>query len=697
MTAFDTDQNLLFGALALQLGFVDREELAWAVEVWSRDRANDLGQVLLRQKALGVGRHALVEALVREQLKEHGGDACKAVEAVRSVGAVLREMTHLAAPDPYATEVPAPADGADFFTTVPEVPAEQPLPPAERSGILDYEILAEVGRGGMGVVYKARQKSLKRLVALKMILSGAHAGTEELARFHTEAEAVARLQHPNIVQIYEIGEHGGRPFLALEFVDGGSLADRLREAPLAPGPAARLLETLARAVHDAHRQGVVHRDLKPANILLGSPSPPTPRPRSGGEGSNPPPLAPSGRGAGSEGLATPKITDFGLAKRLDEDQQRTRTGAILGTPCYMAPEQAQGRVHEVGPLTDVYALGALLYECLTGRPPFQGATPLDTMDQVLKDEPVPPRRLQPQLPRDLETICLKCLEKDPRKRYASALDLADDLARFRAGASIRARPMGPLERVGRWCRRNPVPAGLLLAVTLGGAVGVGYLTWLSNYLVRYSAEHGAAEQSRMFNEVNAFYSAHVVERVRGSDVDPTNRGAAPDRTIPLPATFTIELGEQISRHSAQRGESGTQVRLYSNDPFPGRRDRPPPDAFEREALAFLQKHPDQAFRRREELDGRPVLRYATAQVLKKSCLGCHNDPSTGSPRVDWKVGDVRGALEIIRPLDEDYAETRKGLDVAFWLVGGVVGGVLVVFSLVVLVGGRRRAAGTTPA
>jgi tRNA A-37 threonylcarbamoyl transferase component Bud32 len=539
-----------------------------------------------------------------------------------------------------------------------------------------YEVLGELGRGGMGVVYKARQTSLKRLVALKMVLAGVHAGAEELARFHAEAEAAAHLQHPHIVQIHEIGEHEGRPFLALEFVDGGSLADRLRDTPLAPQPAARLLETLARTIHYAHQQGVVHRDLKPANVLLAGS-----RAEDPGAGEPPPSFRPA------PGALTPKITDFGLAKRLDEDSHQTHTGEILGTPCYMAPEQAAGWVREVGPATDVYALGAILYEMLTGRPPFKGVTPLDTVAQVLADDPVPPRRLQPKVPRDLETICLKCLQKDPKKRYHSALALADDLGLFLAGAPIRARPMGRAERAWRWCRRNPVPAGLLLAVTLGGAVGMGYLAVLSDSLVKYSAIQGAREESTMFDEANKFYSARVVDRARGA-VGVTNHYREQAHAIPVPATFTIELGEQISADQKR----GMQVRLYSDYPFPGREDRQL-DEWEERALHHLNENPGGEVAEFVTYGDRYVLRYATPRLMQKSCLTCHNDPATGSPKTDWNVGDVRGVLEIIRPLDGDIAATHSGLGRTFWLVGGVFGGVLLLVSVVLILGNRRRGSG----
>jgi WD40 repeat protein len=292
----------------------------------------------------------------------------------------------------------------------------------------------------MGVVYRARQTSLNRVVALKMILAGAHAGPDDVARFRAEAEAAARLQHPNIVQIHEVGEHRGLPYFSLEFCAGGSLAARLDGTPLSARDAAALVTVLARAVQAAHDAGVVHRDLKPANVLLAADG-------------------------------TPKITDFGLAKRLDGPGGQTRTGAVLGTPSYMAPEQAGGKTREIGPAADVYALGAILYELLTGRPPFRAETSLDTVLQVLADEPVPPGRLVPKLPRDVETICLKCLQKEPARRYPSAAALADDLQAYLDGRPIAARPVGRVERGWRWCRRNPALAGSGVVVALVLVVG----------------------------------------------------------------------------------------------------------------------------------------------------------------------------------------------------------------------------------
>ena len=348
-----------------------------------------------------------------------------------------------------ATIPPAPLTSSG---PPPSQPAQgsRPSQPAEVH-VAGYEILGELGRGGMGVVYKARQTRLNRLVALKMILAGGHAGEAELARFRTEAEAIARLQHPNIIQVYEISEHEGKPFFSLEFCSGGSLDRKLDGTPWKPRQAAKLMETLARAMHAAHEQHVVHRDLKPANILLS-------------------PLSAGGEGSGVRRVGSPKITDFGLAKKLDEEGV-TGTGAMMGTPSYMSPEQA-GESKTVGPATDIYSLGAMLYELLTGRPPFKAATALDTVMQVVSLEPVPPRQLQPATPRDLETICLKCLQKAQSKRYATAEALAEDLRRFQAGEPIAARPVGALERGVRWVRRNPVVAGLAAGLVLVLTTGI---------------------------------------------------------------------------------------------------------------------------------------------------------------------------------------------------------------------------------
>ncbi len=380
---------------------------------------------------------------------------------------------------------------AGTVTAAAEAPAAHPVDVAPLPG---YEVLGPLGRGGMGVVYLARQTKLGRLVALKMIRAGQLASAEEVQRFHQEAEAAARLDHPGIVPIFEVGEHGGHHYFSMGYVEGGSVAARAKDAPLAPRAAAELVREVAQAVAYAHARGVIHRDLKPANILL-------------------------------DAAGRPRVSDFGLAKQVQRDSGMTATGQVLGTPSYMPPEQAAGRHDATAPAADLYALGAILYRLLTGRPPFQAASVMETLQQVLEREPVPPRQLNAAVPRDLETICLKCLQKDPARRYASAEALADDLRRFLAGEPIRARPVRRLERAWRWCRRNPLDALLIGTIVLLLVAGAAVCAYLAVDATR-AKDKALAEKQRADDEAdtawNNQYAAHM--NLTASDWERPNLG-----------------------------------------------------------------------------------------------------------------------------------------------------------------------------
>ncbi|MBV8611116.1 MAG: protein kinase, partial [Singulisphaera sp.] len=422
--------------------------------------------------------------------------------------AEIRTTDRPSTEDDTAVMALAPESVGPFASGVQSATAETLLGPSEggspppRPGdggtpsIPGYEVLELLGRGGMGVVYKARQRSLKRAVVIKMIRGDPHVAAEQLGRFRVEAEAIARLKHPNVVQIYEVGEVGGVPYLSLEMLEGGTLAERLAGAPMPPRQAAALAATLARAVGAVHRVGIVHRDLKPANVLF-------------------------------DADGTPKVADFGLAKRLEVEDGQTVSGQIMGTPSYMAPEQAQGLTRQIGPPADIYALGAILYEMLTGRPPFKGPSIMETLRQIVNEEVVPPSRLQSRLPRDLETICLKCLAKEPARRYATAEELADDLGRFLAGETIRARPTPAWERALKWARRRPARAALV-ASGLVAAIGLAVVA------ERHDAD--TREQARRRDER---FAAARLEAVDG--IDFSHRQRALDKPGDAKSTLTALL------------------------------------------------------------------------------------------------------------------------------------------------------------
>ncbi len=433
-----------------------------------------------------------------------------------------------------ATQHPGPAPNASTAAAHPaegdEAEAFPDLP--------DYKVLEVLGRGGEGVVYKARHRPLARLVALKMLRDTEHAQPQALARFRLEAETLARLHHPNIVQVYEVGSAGGRPFFAMEYVEGGNLSARLRGQPQPARESAALVEALARAVHAAHQAGVIHRDLKPANVLLAERHP-------------------------GEPFGTPKVTDFGLAKRVQVDSSLTRTGMVLGTPGYMAPEQARAEGKEVGPACDVYALGSILYHLLTGRPPFVGSRSMDVLLQVVHDEPVSVRRLFPQAPRDLETICLKCLQKEPRRRYATAEALAEDLRRYLDGRSVLARPTPVWERGWKAARRRPVIATLIAACTVALLLLLGGGAYYNSRLTAAvkKADEKALDASRAEQKAGDEAAAARAAEKKKDDEAAAARTAEKHATDEAAAARAAEQTAQASAAEAER-QRGLTLAAY---------------------------------------------------------------------------------------------------------------------------------------
>ncbi len=489
-------------------------------------------------------------------------------------------------------------------------------------GPVDYEILGELGRGGMGIVYKARHRRLNRLVALKMI-RGAYADEIQIARFKIEAEAVATLRHPNILQIYDIGEVNGSPYVALELLEGGSLIDRLRGALLAPKQAAEWMVPLVLAMDAAHRAGIVHRDLKSANILFSSDD-------------------------------IPKITDFGLAKRLETDEGQTHTGQVMGTPSYMAPEQARGDTKSAGPPADIYALGAILYEMLTGRPPFKGVSAMDTVKQVLETEPVSPSRVQLRVPRDLETICLKCLQKEPHKRYATAKDMAADLNRYLFGEPIRARRTPPIERAVKWARRRPAIATVLAfgTLTLLTSLGAGAWYWSD----KTARERDARQYETKLREATAddliyaqeLISKNVLDDLNESRVVLTSRKDLLDQEAKKSPEVTI-LYDRVERklgevNRALEAERVRQAALSAND------------AVQKRYRLFLDRRKEALFRDTQFPSGVAGLGGASNPVLTRKAvedaLVVFAQPGN---KGEWKLGDLPATLS-----SEQKAEVGEG-------------------------------------
>ena len=423
----------------------------------------------------------------------------------------------------------------------------------------DYELLEEIARGGMGVVFRARQVKLDRQVALKMILTGKLAGDSDVQRFYSEASSAAALEHPGVVPVYEVGEQNGQHFFSMGFIEGESLAAMIARNPLSPTRSANMLKKITEAMVYAHAEGVIHRDLKPANVLL-------------------------------DKRRNPHISDFGLAKKTTSGSQLTVTGQIIGTPSYMPPEQASGETNLIGPAADIYSLGAILYCCLTGRPPFQAANPMETLRQVVERDPVSPRQLNSQIDQDLDTICLKCLEKDPQRRYATAQDLVDELERFLNGEPIKARPISALDRSLRWCRRNPVVSTLTATLFLTFIIGMAGITWKwreANFQQQQAEESQESEMNMATDEAEGiseieeeqdmievqlamerqdFRSAHSLLETWVQTLLGKRGVASPDlsqqQTVQL-ETSLVYFKQFVERHAEEKKKLALVVQSYS--------------------------------------------------------------------------------------------------------------------------------------
>lgn len=500
-----------------------------------------------------------------------------------------------------------------------------------------FELESELGVGSFGYVFRARDTELDRTVALKVQRAGSIASDEDIERFLREARSAAQLTHPGIVSLYETGTtEDGVCYLVTEFVEGETLEARQEEKQLAWDELALAAAELAEALDYAHGQGVVHRDIKPSNVLID----------------------PAGK---------PHIMDFGLARRDTGDATLTSDGRVVGTPAYMSPEQARGESHGVDARSDLYSLGVILYELLTGERPFQGNRRMLLL-QVLEADPRPPRQLNDAIPRDLETICLKAMSRTPARRYQSGKELAADLRRYLAGEPILARPLSQMERLWRWSHRYPLATSLFVALLIGSFAGFWHLFTVSDWFVHETALDSARREAAMIEEFNQYYS-DVIRRLDPEVVEISYEYRTKEGCLPLPATFIIDAGERIST-----SVEGLKVRLCSDHPW--RKDSEPKTEFQREALAILR---ERAEKRDDNLiwyrfgneNGQRSLFFAKGQLMKESCLDCHRRHED-SPRRNWDIGDLAGALVITQPLKPDIERTRDGMRGAFILLAVLV-------------------------
>jgi eukaryotic-like serine/threonine-protein kinase len=519
-----------------------------------------------------------------------------------------------------------------------------------------FELEAELGVGSFGYVFRARDTELDRTVALKVQRAGSIASDEDVERFLREARSAAQLTHSGIVSLYETGTtDDGVCFLVTEFVEGETLEARQEGQSLNWQEIGKTVAELAEALDYAHGQGVVHRDIKPSNVLID----------------------PAGK---------PHIMDFGLARRDTGDATLTSDGRVVGTPAYMSPEQARGESNSVDARSDLYSLGVMLYEMLTGERPFQGNRRMLLL-QVLEADPRPPRQLNDAIPRDLETICLKAMSRTPARRYQSGKELADDLRRYLNGEPILARPLNQFERLWRWSHRYPLATSLFVALLVGSFAGFWHLFTVSDWFVHETALDSARREAAMIEEFNQYYS-DVLGRLKPGTVKITHEYLKEEGCLPLPATFTIDAGERIST-----SVEGLRVRLCSDHPW--RKDSEPKTEFQREALAILrvraeQRDRDLTWHRFANDDGgQRSLFFAKGQLMKESCVKCHKK-HPDSPRRNWEIGDLAGALVITQPLKPDIERTRDGMRGAFILLAVLVAVPTILGLVSVVVGSRKR-------